>query len=152
MKLATEIVLTFALNALWQVAAIGIFAGMAAWLLREAGARYRHAVWAAALVLSLIVPALSCVRVFSVDHGSPSTSDPVAKSGIYSSAVEVVEPVETDLLQETTNVKRPAQGVFSSPVRLNGDLASGLMALYALLILYRLVKLFRAWIESLPRE
>src|SRR5437773_12131850 len=63
MRTVTELALTFVFNAVWQVALIGIFAVASACLLRRITARYRHLLWVAALLLSLMLPALSCLSL-----------------------------------------------------------------------------------------
>lgn len=51
-------VASYAVNALWETALIAASAWLAARLLRRVGPRAEHAVWVAALVLSVLTPAL----------------------------------------------------------------------------------------------
>src|SRR6185369_9891374 len=59
MRTSSELLLTFLLNAVWQIALIGALASLGAWLLRQSAARYQHWLWVAALCLSLLVPAVT---------------------------------------------------------------------------------------------
>src|SRR5215203_2305138 len=56
MKISSQIVLTFLLNACWQIALVAALAASASWLLRNCASRYRHMVWVAALLLSIGIP------------------------------------------------------------------------------------------------
>src|SRR5882762_6420943 len=60
----SELVLNFLLNATWQIPAIMFVASVGARLLKRGPARYRHALWVAALLLSVVLPLWS---VFGVD-------------------------------------------------------------------------------------
>src|ERR1044072_4073445 len=60
----SELLLTFVLNAVWQVALIAALASCGAWLLRHASTRYQHGLWVAALCLSLLVPAATAIRAW----------------------------------------------------------------------------------------
>jgi beta-lactamase regulating signal transducer with metallopeptidase domain len=55
-------VLTFLLNALWQLPLLAAVAWSGAFLLRRAPAAFRHRVWVAALGLGLLVPLVSAAR------------------------------------------------------------------------------------------
>jgi beta-lactamase regulating signal transducer with metallopeptidase domain len=58
----SEFVLNFILNSFWQSAVIFAIAAVGAWLLRDAPARYRHALWIVALIACLVVPLLTATR------------------------------------------------------------------------------------------
>src|SRR5215216_6911519 len=62
MRLSSQLLLTFLLNALWQIALIAAVASLGSWLLRNSVARYRHWVWATALCLAFLVPAFTATR------------------------------------------------------------------------------------------
>src|SRR5436190_2763963 len=61
MKTIIQILLTFALNALWQGTLIVGFAALGDWLLRGVAPRFRHYLWVVTLFACLIIPALSCL-------------------------------------------------------------------------------------------
>src|SRR4051812_40718107 len=63
MRLSSQLLLTFLLNACWQIAVITAFASLGSWLLRNSSVRYRHCVWATALCLSFLVPAFTSWRM-----------------------------------------------------------------------------------------
>jgi hypothetical protein len=50
MRISSQLLLTFLLNACWQVALIAALASLGSWLLRNSVARYRHWIWVSALV------------------------------------------------------------------------------------------------------
>src|SRR5215207_2236750 len=62
MGLNSQFLLTFLLNACWQIALMAAVASLGSWLLRNSVARYRHRVWASALCLALLVPAFTASR------------------------------------------------------------------------------------------
>ena len=47
---------SFLLNAAWQIAAVALFASVAARLLRHSPARHRHLLWVAALSAAVALP------------------------------------------------------------------------------------------------
>src|SRR5437763_9611034 len=55
----SQLLLTFLLNACWQLALVAIVTLFCARLLRGTAARYTHALWVAALLLSGALPILS---------------------------------------------------------------------------------------------
>ena len=62
MKILEQMLLTFLLNASWQVSLIVTFAVVCDWLLRGVAARYRHLLWVMTLLACLAMPVLSSVR------------------------------------------------------------------------------------------
>src|SRR5215213_3183904 len=72
----SELLLTFLLNAFWQILLITIAAGICARLLRGLSARYTYIVWVAALVLSIFLPVLTAsipLREVFFNRQSPPT-------------------------------------------------------------------------------
>ena len=59
----SEFILNFILNSCWQIAVIFAIAALGAWLLKNGPARYRHAVWIAALTAGLVVPLRALYRL-----------------------------------------------------------------------------------------
>jgi HEAT repeat protein/beta-lactamase regulating signal transducer with metallopeptidase domain len=59
----SEFILNFVVNSCWQIAAIVAIAALASLLLKNGPARYRHALWIVALVVSLLVPLLTATRL-----------------------------------------------------------------------------------------
>jgi TonB family protein len=147
MRIIPQLLLTFLLNAAWQVVVITACAALCDWLLRKTAARYRHALWVSALFLSICVPALSSSRLIKpsvISKPAPveTRSEPVVVSRIVSGDVEPVQAIVPEV-QPTIEPARPAVAPFhlSIPQRL----ATGLIALYLMLLMYRGTNLFRAW-------
>ena len=83
MRMSSEVLLTFLLNAVWQVALIAALAAVGSWLLRNAFARYHHWVWVSALCLAFIVPTLTSSRaVFEALAPSPCNCEHRLLSGM----------------------------------------------------------------------
>ena len=135
MRITSQLLLTFILNACWQVALIAALASVGSWLLRNSVARYRHWLWATALCLAFFVPAFTSSRaLFEIvsELGSPTVS-----------ASEMIPP----LVPHETAVPKIAISNTSvlSVVRLDQTLGWALLAIYLGFVLFRIVKLFQAW-------
>src|SRR5689334_14594135 len=76
MRLSSQLLLTFLLNACWQIALIAAVASLSSWLLRNSVARYRHWVWATALCLAFLVPAFTSLRTLVDDVIQPQPHTP----------------------------------------------------------------------------
>src|SRR5205823_13332024 len=75
MKVTGELVLSFLLNASWQVMLIGAAALLGDLMLRRTAGKYRHLLWVAALALSLLLP-LATSRDFQITQPlKPSPSE-----------------------------------------------------------------------------
>ena len=59
MRAVPQLLLSFLLNAVWQVALVVAFAAICDWLLRGLAAHYRHYLWTITLVICLALPVLS---------------------------------------------------------------------------------------------
>jgi beta-lactamase regulating signal transducer with metallopeptidase domain len=145
MKTILQLLLTFLLNAAWQVAVITACAALGDRLLRGTGARYQHALWVSALLLSILVPVLSSSRfikppVIAKPAVVESRSEPVVVSTIISGDVEPLPAPE----KISAIAPAPPAG---KPFHLSASrrLAAGLVSLYLILLLYRGTNLFRAW-------
>src|SRR5205814_6194740 len=115
MKTINEFLLTFLLNAFWQVALIAAAAAFGDWLLRRTLARYRHFLWAAALGLSLVLPLVTSVRRNSAPAALPAPQialEPIAITDITS-----------------TNTQTSAAGA-KSTFQINQSVAIGLLVRY----------------------
>ena len=130
--------LTFLLNATWQVPVLALLAMGITKLMRNSPAAYRHWVWVAALVASLVLPAASSMRPRrSAAHVAPIDFRPV--------------PV-------VSSGTAPAPDVAEQPQRRSVSLASSVAAMvtaaYALFLGYVFACLFRAWrrVSQLKRQ
>ena len=132
MRTISQLLLTFLLNSLWQIALIAGLAALGSWLLRDSVARYRHWLWVSALCLSFAVPFTTSLRTLG-DTSSlpPPNSYPV---------------LLTDELQpfQQQNFSEPS---FALPTtfQLNQSLGYFLLALFGAFLLYRIFNLFQAW-------
>jgi TonB family protein len=152
MQILSRLVLTFVLNALWQLPLIAAAAAIGVGLMRRGPARYRYGLWAAALAVGLILPALSLRQ-------------PLAISRVPEVAVVAPAPREmaADVLHSGTAADagpgHSASGKFNSSVQFAGQqfkrrtvrvyaphvLAFLVLVGYLLLLLVRLSRLALAW-------
>jgi len=80
MDAISHLLVTYSLNALWQVPLILAAAALCARLMRRAPAAFRHRVWLAALVLSALLPLVSLGRATD-DHNAKSTAAEQSQMG-----------------------------------------------------------------------
>lgn len=131
MRIANQIVLTFLLNSLWQIALIAALATFGSWLLRNSVARYRHWVWVSALCLAFLVPAITSLRTLgdTVSASTPTTYAILASEELQSLPTSAAE----------TGLPLP------STFQLDQRLGFLLLALFGAFLLYRLFRLVQAW-------
>ncbi|HYP00107.1 MAG TPA: M56 family metallopeptidase [Pyrinomonadaceae bacterium] len=151
MDAINKFVLTFLLNAAWQIAVVTLAASLCARFLRDAPARYRHALWVSALVLSIALPVWSGFN-FSLDaRETPSTSHATT----ISRESDAPAPVVSEAMRQTEVVAAASsQNVFRFETLLHKrrqmlpampTVAFAALFAYALFLLYRLNALRRAW-------
>src|SRR5215470_5139330 len=134
MKLSSQLLLTFLLNACWQILLITTFASIGSWLLRNSFARYRHFVWATALCLAFSVPAFTSSQAFLENDTLTNSSglfEPQTRSPF------TVEPV--------VNLPPAYSSAFASSFKLNQSLGLTLLGIYFAFLLYSSFKLIKAW-------
>jgi len=132
MKTISEFLLTFLLNAAWEILLIAAVAMLGDLLLRRTVASYRHLVWVAALALSLVLPLLPLITSI---RGVFAFAAPTQEVAI--TPVRVIDAAAPN----TGSIANQANAAF----HINKMVAFSLIALYALFLGYRLVKLGRAW-------
>jgi bla regulator protein blaR1 len=133
MKPIEYIVLDFTINALWQPILLATIAALChRLLLRRASARHHHVVWVAALILSVLLPFWSAL---------PNRIDP-QKSAISPIAINLSELGISPAMQAIPS--EPSQVNNSSALR-SIPFKSVFTSLFLLFILYRLLRLGRAW-------
>lgn len=156
MRTVSQFLLTFLLNASWQILLIAAMACLCDRILSGAAARYRHTVWVVALFLTLLLPVFSSATNFnapaqvSIAATPPTETEPVVITRISSLGGEEIESAEAKTLTApvaTTATTSPERNWFS-PVRVQPRLAAVLVAIYALLMLYALLRLVRAWRQT----
>jgi len=124
------IILTFLLNALWQIPVIVGAGLLGARLLRRAPARQRHALWLAVAVICLALP------VASLRRPDPASGPPVV-AGVPATSRPAVTGLEPFAPGERRSARyAPAAG-------------AAVTAGYALLLLFRGVRLGQTWRRTL---
>jgi TonB family protein len=146
MMILAQVLLTFLLNACWQVALVGAFAMLCDWLLLGVAARARHVLWVAALVLAFLIPLLSCAYVMK----SPSLQKQVTVNNSAGSFVKTriistdAEPIEAPP-ENISPIEIAGRRWWSSPLPVSERLALTVDGLLAIFLIFRVAKLFRAW-------
>jgi beta-lactamase regulating signal transducer with metallopeptidase domain/uncharacterized membrane protein YkoI len=135
MRISSQLLLTFLLNAVWQIALIAALASVGAWLLRKSTMRYQHWVWVAALFLSLLVPVVTAIRARPASAPATLNTDlfnriPTGEALPFSSA-QSVSP-------QTLNWS----------FQLDRTLVLTLLCLYGAFLLFRAFKLAQAWFTT----
>lgn len=144
METSSRLLLTFLLNACWQIALIAAVASCCNWLLRETAARYRNWLWVAALILSIGLPVLTSSRnlegaLSGVELIQPQTN------------AQQTNAVLTSFSQDNILGEKAALPVPSSIpqkgalISFNRSLAMALVLLYLLFLCYRSLKLLNVW-------
>ena len=132
METISNSILTFLINAAWQIPAVALIAAAAAGVMRNGPAAYRHVVWVAALIAAVTLP------LSSISRPNATTSLHVS---IPAPSPEAVTPVPTTINKTATRGPEPLS--FSSTA------ASCAVILYLLLVVLRLGKFASAWRKTL---
>jgi beta-lactamase regulating signal transducer with metallopeptidase domain len=137
MRTISQLLLTFLLNACWQIPLIAALATFCDWLLRRSSARSRHLLWVAALLISFVVPAMTSSRILieGLAFTTPQQAGAIEQS--------TVKPDDPTLPAQTTTPA--ASGTTTSAIQLSRNLAASLILLYLVFLSYRAYKLARAW-------
>lgn len=143
METSSQLLLSFLLNACWQVALITGAAAFCDWLLRGTAARYRHWLWVAALALSLSLPVLTVWRARGDGPSGRQSLSPAAAKQV----VLVPIPSSPEVTREAATllpapVSPKTTGAFLS---INRTWAAVLITLYFLIFGYRSLNLLAAW-------
>ena len=153
MRTVSQFVLTFLLNASWQILLIAAMASLCDRILSSAAARYRHTVWVAALFLALFLPVFSSATNFTssppvATAAAPETADvPVVMTRISSLSGEEIESAESKAPAAPIAATTPERNLLA-PLRVKPGLAATLVAIYLLLVLYALLRFVRAWRQT----
>ncbi len=153
MRTVSQFLLTFLLNASWQILLIAAMASLCDRILSGTAARYRHTVWVVALFLMLFLPVFSSATNFtapprvSIATAPTTESVPVVITRISSLAGDEIESAESKAPAAPVAATAPERN-WSSPVRVKPRLAATLVAIYALLVFYALLRLGRAWRQT----
>lgn len=142
MRTISQLLLTFLLNACWQVALITAVAALCAWLLRRTTARYQHLLWAIALAISFGLPVLTCSRLLGgalFSEPPPTTVQP--SNGAFAPPAQLIPDTHASL-----PVAAPTALKGEPPlIPINRKVAAVVVVLYLLFLCYRSGGLFMAW-------
>lgn len=133
MRISSQLVLTFLLNAIWQVALIAALAALGSWLLRNSVVRYRHWLWVGALCLAFLVPAITSSRTLFETDVQPEVT--FAREPIAPFQIETAPP----------SLPNTSSTILPSTFRLNQTLGLALLGIYFGFLFYRVFKLIQAW-------
>ena len=160
MRTVSQFLLTFLLNASWQILLIAAMAGLCDRILSAASARYRHTVWVVTLFLTLFLPVFSSAANFtapphvSIAATSQTETEPVVITRISSLGGEEIGSAQSKAPAApvaTTTATVPLatrERNWLSTVRVKPGLAATLVTIYVLLLLYALLRLVRAWRQT----
>lgn len=127
--------LTFLVNALWQVALVAVIAMLACRVMRQGPASHRHAVWVAALFAAVLLP------LASVRPRRQSAPLPVVVSYAPTPPASIEPPMRTAL-------PRPAAASERWTVPFLQTAATLLLAAYLIFLSLRLAHFGRAWLRT----
>ena len=140
MRAISQLLLTFLLNACWQIVFITLAAALCAWFLRRTSARYRHLLWVIALASSLVAPLLTSSRLLEGKSSEP------ARVQVSTQPEKAGEFFAARFIPPDTQPARPAPlRQANSFVPITRNMAALVVVFYLLLLGYRSGKLFVAW-------
>jgi beta-lactamase regulating signal transducer with metallopeptidase domain/uncharacterized membrane protein YkoI len=140
MQTISQALLTFLLNAGWQIALITLTAALCAWLLRGTAARYRHLLWVIALASSVGLPLLTSVYLLDSKPSEPARAQ-VTTQGADAGSFSATKLILADTPStELTPLRQAGQFV---PISRN--MAALIVVFYLLLLGYRSGQLLMAW-------
>jgi beta-lactamase regulating signal transducer with metallopeptidase domain len=142
MRTISQPLLTFLLNACWQIALITAVAAFCAWLLRGTTARCQHLLWVTALAFSFGLPVMTCAPLLGGEIFSEPPRTTIQPSD---EALAPATQLVTDM-QESLPTAPPAALEETAPfILINRNVAAVIVVLYLLFLCYRSGKLFMAW-------
>src|SRR5262245_42262517 len=140
MRAISQLLLTFLLNACWQIVFITLAAALCAWFLRRTSARYRYLLWVIALASSLVAPLLTSSRLLEGKSSEP------ARVQVSTQTEKAGEFFADRFIPPDTQPARPAPlRQANSFVPITRNMAALVVVFYLLLLGYRSGKLFVAW-------
>lgn len=127
-------VMTFLMNALWQLPAMVLVASACDTLMGRVPARYRHRIWVATLVLSVALPIWSVATPLDADASSLTSRGPAEARLRGTQAVTSLESASARTL-----------AFVSGPVAFSPAVTYIAIACYAAFLLYRAARFWRGW-------
>lgn len=140
MRAISQLLLTFLLNACWQIVLVTLATALCAWLLRGTAARYLHLLWVIALASSFGLPLLTS------SHLLDGKSSEQARAQVATQTPSAGTFLADQLIPADTQAARPV-GLrqANSFVPISRNMAALVVVFYLLLLGYRSGKLFVAW-------
>lgn len=150
MRVIVQILLTFVLNASWQVTLIVAFAVACDRLLRGVTARYRHCLWVFTLIACLAVSALSCLTLGkATNHSEPQPQRSLGPTPVVTARILTpgVEDATSGVPESQPPQSKQGGRAISFPlsIRVRPFVAFTIVGLYLLVFLWRVSVLVRAW-------
>ena len=136
MRNSSQLLLTFLLNACWQIALVAALASFSSWLLRNSAARFRHWIWVAALLLSLGIPVTTSWQILT-----PANLTATAFQTNTTKQPEI-QPLVT---VNTAGAELRNLSVSTEAFLLNRTTAIVLLSIYFAIVLFSLLRLLQAW-------
>src|SRR5688572_14577412 len=136
MTAASELILNFLVNALWQIPAICGLAALGTYLLRNCSAQYRYTVWIASLFFCLIAPFVTATKAVQPLTMNFASREITTQQIIQNGADDQVAPDHTQ--------RRSSQVVVNATPR-NTQLIS---AAYLLFLVFGAIRFVRLWITK----
>src|SRR4030095_13820265 len=136
MRTSSEFLLTFLLNACWQIPLIAAAASLGSWILKRSPARYRHRLWVSALLLSLVIPLAATSRWY-IEATDMQQTTVVSAELPFSSSLGLSQVTP---LSSTPTIDLPTTAFVLNPL-----LAQALLAAYFLFLLVGGYRLAKAW-------
>ena len=148
METVSRFLLTFLINAGWQIALITVLAAACSWVLRKSTARYRHILWVSALVLALGLPVLTCSQIIrdAIFNKGPAPTSEISSPIVLSESSPGSIP--SDRMIESIPFASEAAArpsIETRPILISRNIALAIVWLYLLAVFYRGIRLFRAW-------
>src|SRR5262245_37545958 len=142
MRTISGLLLTFLLNACWQIALITAVAAFCARLLRGTTPRYQHLLWVIALVFSFGLPVLTCLPLSGGVNSSeaPRTIVPPGAGG-FVPAPQLIQ----DTQEAPPSSTPPTLNEAAPFIPINRKVAAVALILYLLFLAYRSGRLCMAW-------
>jgi beta-lactamase regulating signal transducer with metallopeptidase domain/predicted transcriptional regulator len=134
MRNSSQLLLTFLLNACWQIALVAALASFSSWLLRNSAARYRHWIWVAALLLSLGIPVTTSWQILT----------PLTATAFQTNTTEQPE-IQPLVSVNTAGAESRNLSVSTEAFLLNRTTAIVLLSIYFAIVLFSLFRLLQAW-------
>ncbi|HKQ75380.1 MAG TPA: M56 family metallopeptidase [Blastocatellia bacterium] len=142
MRTISELLLTFLLNACWQIALITAAAALCARLLRGTTPRYQHLLWVIALAFSFGLPVLTCLPPSGgVDFSEAPRTIVLPASEGYVPAPQLIQ----DMQEAPPSSTPPTLNKAVPFIPIDRKVAVAVLILYLLFLGYRSGKLCMAW-------